>query len=147
MSPKIRSVLFFFALFVFAENANAQVNEICASSGITPSLDLPFAQVPYVYGKIILRGFDTVKLPKVTIYLSEGRQRERWSVDKTGNYCFRRRTTNSGTLIVEIDGIEAAQRTLAVFGAAQQREDFEIFSTQSQKSPPPGVVSLSLIHI
>jgi hypothetical protein len=49
----------FFALFVVAGNAKAQVDEICGETGVNPSLDLPFVHVPFVYGKISLRGFDT----------------------------------------------------------------------------------------
>lgn len=143
MNPTIRFVLIFFALIVLANNVSAQVDEICAESGITPSLDSPFAHVPYVYGKIVLKGFDpSAKFPKVTIILVDGQQsRERWTINKSGNYCFRRKSSGGATLTVEVNGIEAAQRTLPSFGSSQQREDFEIYATQSQKSAPPGVVS------
>lgn len=148
MNLTIKSVLFPLALLALTIPANAQVNEICAGSGITPSLDSPFAHVPYVYGKIILKGFDpSAKFPKVTISLIEGQQRaERWTVDKSGTYCFKRKSGGSGTLIVELNGIEVAQRTLLSLGGAQQREDFEIYSTGSPKTPPPGVVSAKFFH-
>lgn len=148
MNSMIKSVLFLFVLFAFAGGAAAQVDEICAGSGVIPSLDSPFARVPYVYGKINLKNFDPgAKFPKVTIILLEGQQRaERWTIDKSGNYCFKRRTTGGGILTVEVDGVEAARRTLTSFGATQQREDFEIYSTQSQKMPPPGVISAKFSH-
>jgi len=137
-----------FSAFLFTSSIFAQVDEICAEAGATPSLDSPFAHVPYVYGRITLKGFDPgAKSPKVTIILIEGQQSaERWTVDKSGNYCFKRKSTSSGTLTVEVDGVEAARRTLASFGSAQQREDFEIYATGSQKMNAPGVVSAKFSH-
>lgn len=147
MKPSIRSVLILFALIVLAVSASAQVDEICGEYGATPSLDSPFAHVPYVYGKVVLKGFDSgAKVPKVTVVLGDGGQSaDRWTIDKSGNYCFKRKSS-TGTLTVEVDGIEAARRSLPSFGPAQQREDFEIFATGSQKTGPPGVVSAKFSH-
>lgn len=148
MNPMIRFMLFFFAVFALANNVNAQADEICAGSGITPSLDSPFAQVPYVYGRVVLKGFDPgAKFPRVTISLVDNQQSpQRWTIEKSGNYCFRRKSGGGGILTVEVEGVEAARRSITSFGTAQQREDFEIYSTQSQKSAPPGVVSAKFSH-
>ncbi|HLL99597.1 MAG TPA: tetratricopeptide repeat protein, partial [Pyrinomonadaceae bacterium] len=94
------------------------------------------------------KGYDAgAKLPNVTVIFEDGQQSTaRLTVGKSGNYCFKRKSGGSGTLIIEVDGIEAARRTLTSFGSAQQREDFEIFLTQSQKTPAPGVISAKFSH-
>lgn len=139
----------FISLLLLAVNVNAQADEICDESGLNPSLDSPFAHVPYVFGRIVLKGFDAgAKVPNVTVIFEDGQQSTtRLTIGKSGNYCFKRKSGGGGgSLIVEVDGIVAVRRTLTAFGSAQQREDFEIFSTQSQKSPPPGVVSAKFVH-
>lgn len=148
MNLLIRFVLIIFVLIVFFGKTRAQVDEICASAGQMPSLDSPFAHVPYIYGKVILKNFDlTTRIPKVTVIFVDGQQsRERWMVDKSGNYCFKRKSSGGGFIIVEVDGIEMAQRTLTAFGSSQQREDFEIFANQTQKAAPPGVVSTKFYY-
>lgn len=133
---------------ILACNVSGQVDEICAASGLMPSLDSPFAHVPYVYGKVVLKDYDpSVKFPKVTVIFVDGQQsRERWMIDKSGNYCFKRKSSGGGSLIIEVEGIEAASRTLTSFGSSQQREDFEIYLNQSSKTAPPGVVSSKFIY-
>lgn len=145
----MRYRLIFILLLLLAFKANAQVDEICGEAGLNPSLDSPFAHVPYVFGRVVLKGYEEgAKLPTVTIIFEDGQQAtSRLTVGKSGNFCFRRKSSNnSGTLIVEVGGIVAARRTLTSFGSAQQREDFEIYSTASQKPPPPGVVSAKFVH-
>jgi hypothetical protein len=135
-------------LLVFAcGGAFAQVDDICADAGLTPSLDSPFAHVPYVYGRVILQGVDpTAKSPTVVVIISEGQQSsERQRLDRSGNFCFRRRGSNS-VLIVEVDGVEAARRTLPASSGVQHREDFEIHTSRSQRSGPPSVVSAEYTH-
>lgn len=148
MKTKITSLLFFLILILLSGNANAQVDELCSEAGYTPSLDLPSAQIPYVYGKIFLKGFaQNAKSPKVTIAIIDSQQAtERWSLNKSGNYCFKLKSNGGGTLIVEVDGIEYARRSLPAFGATQQREDFEINSEQSPKTASPGVLSAKFSH-
>lgn len=147
MNPSIRFVFIVFAFIASSGPVTAQVNSICADSGATPALDSPFAHVPYVYGRVVIRGIEAgAKFPKVTVVLLEGQQSaDRWTIDKSGNYCFKRKSSGGGTLTVEIDGLEVERRTLTSFGPAQQREDFEI-SMQSQKLGPPGVVSARFSH-
>ena len=133
------SVLAFTAFI--ATSASAQIDDICGDTGVMPGLDSPFAHVPYVYGKISLQGFDPAsKFPKVTIIFSDGGQTaNRYGVGRSGSYCFRR-IGGSGTLVVEIDGIEVARRTLTAFGSSQQREDFEIEATAQQRTVPAAVI-------
>lgn len=149
MISPVKCGLVFITLLLLAFNANGQVDDICGEAGLNPSLDSPFAHVPYVFGRIFLKGYEAgAKLPSVTIIFEDGQQSTtRLAVGKSGNYCFKRKTSSgTGTLIIEVNGIEAARRTLTSFGSAQQREDFEIYSTQSQKAPPPGVVSAKFSH-
>ncbi len=144
---KIRSLLILFALVVFSSVASAQIDEICGETGATPGLDSPFAHVPYVYGRITLNGFDAAaKPPKVVVSLVDGqRSAERWTIDRSGNYCFKRKS-NGGEIRVEVDGIEAARRMLPSFGSPQQREDFEIEPPTGRRPNPPGVVSAKFSH-
>lgn len=135
----------FISLVIFTFQIQGQVDDICAESGFTPSLDSPFAQIPYVYGKINLRGFDPAKLPNVTITMVDSNQTtNRWTISKKGNYCFKLLSRGT-TLIVEIDGIETTRRNVSSIGTAQQREDFEIFADQNQKNQL-GVVSAKFTH-
>ena len=135
-------------LIVFAGNANAQADQFCAEAGLNPTLDSPFAQVPYVFGHINLQGSESgAKFPKVTVSLIDTQQSiNRWTVEKSGNYCFKLRNGRGGTLIIEVDGVEMTRRSLSTFGPAQQREDFEIVLSPSNKRASPGVVSAKYVH-
>src|SRR6185369_4864177 len=104
-------------------------------------LDSPFAHVPYVFGRITLRGREDTKLPRVVITYSDGKQpAERYTVGRTGNYCFKR-AGQGGTLVVEVDGLEAARRTLPGLGASQQREDFDVTPGVPDGQRAPAVIS------
>lgn len=142
-----RTTIAVFVFLVFVCSAPAQVNDICAEFGITPSLDSPFAHVPYVYGRVILTVPDSIqKQPKVVVIFTEGQHTaERQRLSSSGNFCFRRRG-NSGMLVVEIDGIETTRRTLTASSAVQQREDFEILVQPSTRQDPPTVVSAKFSH-
>jgi tetratricopeptide (TPR) repeat protein len=127
--------------------ANGQIEEICASAGLNPSLDSPFAHVPYIYGKVTLKDWDpAAKFPKVTVIYADSQQsREIIILEKNGYFCFKRKSS-SGGLIVEVDGIEIAQRTIPSFGTAQQREDFEIYINQKNQLAPPEVISAQFYY-
>lgn len=148
MSFSIKFILICAAILTFVVFSNAQIDDICASSGLMPSLDSPFAHTPYVYGKVVIKDLNpNSPFPKVTISFVEGQQsRQNWTIEKSGNYCFKRKSSSGGALIVLVNGIEAAQRTLAGFGSPQQREDFEIYLNQSNKDAPPGVISSKFIY-
>ena len=123
--------------------ANAQVDDICADFGHRPSLNSPFQNIPYVFGRIVLKaGSVDGKLPRLTVTLIDPQQtQKRLTLEKSGSYCFRRTTASSGTLIVEVDGVEVARRSLPTFGPVQQREDFEISYGSGEPPARPGVVS------
>jgi tetratricopeptide (TPR) repeat protein len=149
MNLPIKFKLILISLLVLVCSVNAQVDEICGELGIIPSLDSPFAHVPYVYGRVVLKGLGPGgKSPEVTVVFIDGQQsRSSWTVGKSGSYCFRLRSSSSrGTLYVEVNGIEVARKSLLSLGNAQQREDFEIFLPQLQKSAAPGTVSAKFFH-
>lgn len=129
-------------LVVFASAGNGQIDDICADAGISPGLDSPFAHVPYVYGRVALKGFDPAKKPpKVTVVFQDGPlSPNRFMLGRSGNYCFRR-ASSSGTIAVEVDGLEVARRSLLASSGTQQREDFEIEAAAGQRSTPPSVIS------
>lgn len=137
-----------FVLVIAAETARSQVDDMCAEFGARPSLDSPWANVPYVFGRVTLRGWDPgAALPKVVIVLIDPQQtQKRLTIEKNGNYCFRKTSSGGGTLILEVDGVEVARRSLATFGPAQQREDFEVHNPASKQSAPPGVISTKFSH-
>ena len=138
------SVVFVIAVFVFVQNASAQVNEICGRTGEMTSLGDSYGYIPYIYGKILLQDLDpSVKLPKVIVGFTERAQPEKRQIlDKSGNYCFRRMSGDtSATLVIYFDGAEVARRILSALGAAQQREDFEIKAGKSQQQAAPGTIS------
>jgi tetratricopeptide (TPR) repeat protein len=93
---------------------------------------------------VILNGFDPeAKLPKVTIgYRERGRPEDRVILDKSGNYCFRRTNAETpATLVVYLEAMEVARRSVSELGPVQPREDFEISADPSQRQPPPGTIS------
>ena len=141
-------LLFTIAFTAFLATAShGQVDQICAEAGYTPSLDSPFAQVPYVFGRVRLKNSRAgSKLPRIVVSVADSKDRaDRLALGDSGNYCFKRRGSG-GTLLVEVDGVEVARRTLAPFGAAQQREDFEI-EVGSERSPAvPGTLSAKFSH-
>lgn len=121
--------------------ANGQIDDFCAEFGSTPSLNSPWANIPYVFGRITFRSNDAgAKFSRITITLVGPQQsQKRLTVERSGNYCFRRAANAGGTLIVEVDGVETTRRYIPSFGPAQLREDFEIFP--DQKSAPPAAIS------
>ena len=125
----------------------AQADQICAEAGYTPSLDSPFAQVPYVYGRVVIKGQRAgAKLPRATVSVADSKDRaDRLTLGESGNYCFKKRSSG-GTLVVEVDGVEVSRRSLAPFGAAQQREDFEMQANDAGKSLPPSSISAKFSH-
>ncbi len=147
MRSATRSFLILSSVLLLAGSLAAQADDICSEVGFTPSFDSPFAHVPYVYGRIALQGFDQgSKLPKVSIILLDIQQgANRWTVSKSGNYCFKRKSS-AGTLIVEVNGVEVERRPISSSGPSQQREDFVIYAAQSQRSAPPEAISAKFTH-
>lgn len=129
-------------LLLLFGSTHAQIDDICREAGVVPSLDSPFANVPYIYGRITVTGSDPQKPPKTTVIFSDREQSEtRWTVGKSGNYCFKRNNASGGLLVIEVNGTEVARKTLPTLGPNQQREDFEVMPPVSQRTVAPSTVS------
>ncbi len=137
-----KCAVFVLLLSAFTVQIKAQADEFCAESGNSPTMDSPFSRIPYVFGRISIKGLlSNEKFPNVTIFLSGGQERaERLSISRTGNYCFRVKSTG-GTLIIEVNGMEVTRRALPAING-QFREDFEIQAGETNKTAPPGVISV-----
>ena len=139
----------FIAFLICVGNIHAQADEACREFGETPSREVGRDNrlVPFVFGRIVIRGLrQDVKPPRVTAMYSDSLQpAKRQLIGKTGNYCFQKRGT-SGTIIIEIDGIEVARKTVSDLNNQRTREDFEVTLPQSQQTVPPGVVSVKFVR-
>lgn len=132
------------AHLILAAAASAQADDICREFGETPTREVGRQNrlAPYVYGRIIIAGLtSTAKPPRVTVIYSDNSQpATRQTVSKSGNYCFRR-VGNGGMLVVDVDGVEVARKSLSDLGGSRTREDFEVLPNQPDQLAPPGVVS------
>ncbi|MGD9587331.1 MAG: tetratricopeptide repeat protein [Pyrinomonadaceae bacterium] len=141
----IRSILAIAVLAAaFHAAAGAQMNEICGETGGTVWLNSPF-----VFGRISLNGFDRgARLPKITVTVLDRQRREyRFTIGRTGNYCFRELDGSGGTVIVDIEGVEVERRSLPSVGPKQFRQDFAVYATQRDNPlAPPGTVSVKYAY-
>jgi len=141
----MRIGLIILASTLFVGGADAQVDDFCREFGLRPTLDDLESKIPYIYGRVTLKGHDpSAKFPLITVNFLDARQTQRrLTIERSGNYCFRRNTSGGGTLIVEVEGVESARKQISSIGAAHTREDFEVYLIQGQQQQigRPGVVS------
>lgn len=134
----------FIALMLVSGTVFGQADDICREFGETPTREVGRDNrlVPYVYGRIVLKGLDpAAKRPRVTAIYSDSLQpATRQLVGKSGNYCFQKRGTG-GTLVIDIEGSEAARKSVSDLNTTRQREDFEIYPPRVNQTAPPGVIS------
>ncbi|HEX2640903.1 MAG TPA: tetratricopeptide repeat protein [Pyrinomonadaceae bacterium] len=137
------AVAIFLAVMFSTGTTHAQIDDLCAAAGYIPSMDPPFPPVPYVFGRVRVKGSNSgSKSPHVVVIFSDRQQPvSRQVIGGSGTYCFKRSSGSGGTMIVEVDGEEVTRRTLPTLGPAQQREDFEIDMQQVGPKAAPGVVS------
>ena len=131
-------------LLAFTVGARAQTDEICGESGSSPWLNTSF-----VFGRITLNGFDKQKPPKVTVVLNDRRGSEsRYTIDRSGNYCFRDVDGGGGFIVIEVEGTEITRRSLpqGAGSRSQFREDFEILASHPSAARPPGTISARYNH-
>ncbi len=145
MSGPIRSRILVAAVFLIcAGTAAAQSGDICREFGETPNRDLADngRLAYYVFGRVAIRGIDpTAERPQVTAQYTDARQpATRLRLGRSGNFCFRR-YGSGGTLIIEVNGLEAVRRALPDGTRSNQREDFEIDLARPAQTAPPGVIS------
>lgn len=121
----------------------AQVDDICREFGLRPSFDEFGTRGSYVYGRVIINGYDpNTRFPRITInFIDPKMTNDRLQVTRSGNYCFRRSAGGGGTLIVEVEGNEVVRKQISSVTSPQTREDFEVQLAQNREDAPPGVVS------
>src|SRR5258708_5155761 len=143
MRASVRAALIAIGLFIFAIDARAQADDVCREFGETPTREMGRDNrlVPYIYGRVVLKGLSRdAKAPPVRVIYSDSRQpASRQHIGESGNYCFKR-LGNGGSLVIEVDGVEAARKSVSDLGVAQQREDFEFYPPQLRQTAPPGVL-------
>src|SRR5687768_18396779 len=106
----MRQVFIVLALVMSAATgASGQMDDMCREFGVMPSFDSPFAQVPYVYGRVSVKGLEPgATFPSVTIMLVDCQQIRRIRIGRSGNYCFRKGSSGGGTLVIEVNGDESS---------------------------------------
>ena len=119
--------LFVFVLTLLLSSlavAGQGMAEVCGDSAVNT-----FSNEPAVYGRVDLAGYEGRKLPKITITLIDRSRRDhRYTLDRSGNYCFSGVDGGEGTLIIDVEGTEAVRRTLGNSTAQlrQHRQDFAL---------------------
>jgi len=143
MNPSVRDLASILIILVSGLTVSAQADDFWRGFGLRPTSDEPGARIAYVYGRVAVRGYNqTTPFPKISVIFLDAQQSQgRLTIDKAGSYCFRRSNSGGGTLIVEVDGVETARKTLSTLGQAQTREDFEIYLAQKPAMSPPGIIS------
>ena len=141
MNVAARFLLIVVAFCALSIGTFAQDTQICSDMGILPEIESPNRRTFLVYGRVSMKWENSDrKAPMVVVWLREGdRSTQRFTIEGSGNYCFKRTTAGTGELSVDVDGQEAARRQL--LPSIQQREDFEFAVAPSQNVRPPGVVS------
>ncbi|HMQ02342.1 MAG TPA: tetratricopeptide repeat protein [Pyrinomonadaceae bacterium] len=110
--------------------------------GIRQSTGMPLSGERLVYGRVTLEGVDpNTKPPEVTVTLVSQRiHSTRTTLDSDGYFYFRELPASGGTIVVEVNGSEAARQTLLTVGPRQQRFDFVVTVTTTSVSAKPGTV-------
>ena len=145
MSKRIRSHFLVAAVLLFCSGtAAAQSGDICREFGEFPNRDLADngRLASFVFGRVVLLGLDpSAERPQITAqYTDTGQPGARQRIGKSGNYCFRR-YGSGGTVVIEVNGLESARRSIPEGSGTQQREDFEIDIARRNRTSAPGVVS------
>ncbi len=118
------------------------MSEVCGDSAGSS-----WAADSAVFGRVNLQAFEGAKLPKITITLVDRNGRDhRYTLDRSGNYCFRGVDGGGGSLVIDVEGTEAVRRSLgnSIRNLTQHREDFDLVtSTQPQKR---GTISAKFLY-
>lgn len=144
MRSWVIGILIVVAVFTVSSAAQGQGEDICREAGEAPSREIarPGRRISYVYGLVVLKGIAQGKdLPKVVVTYSDSLQPGiRQTVGRSGSYCFRIQGTGA-KLLIEVDGVEAARKSVSELNIGGLREDFEVYPSNLQQTAPPGVVS------
>ncbi len=116
--------------------------------GLRQATGMPVFGDRMVYGKISLEGVDpNSKPPRVTVTLVTQRlHTTRTTLDNDGYFYFRELTSNGGTVVVEVNGSEAARQTLLTVGPRQQRVDFVVTVPSTSSLAKPGTVDVKYAY-
>ncbi len=130
--------MFFAVLLAAAAVSRAQSDEICGDTGGSV-----WMHTSVVYGRVSLHGFEGQKLPKIVVTVSDQAGKDHWyTVDRSGNYCFRGLNGGGGYITLQVEGVEVARRRLTSTGPPQHREDFAVHANQAAgKGRAPGTIS------
>ena len=142
--PVLLGAIAFFAAFFLPTTAAAQLDKICGDTGGPVWL---FSNV--VFGKVSVKGFEHgTKFPKITVVLnSRGRDTANYTIDRTGNYCFRDTDGSGATLTVEVEGREVARQVLpSSTHLRQYQQDFEVFAGDMPGRGSPSTISVKYQH-
>ena len=142
-SVLLGAIAFITALFL-PTTAAAQLAQICGETGGPVWL-----ASNVVFGKVTLKGLEPgVRFPKVTVTLnSNGRDTASYTIDRTGNYCFRGSDGSGAILTVEVEGREVARQVLAASTYLKQyQQDFEIFAGDIAGRGSPSTISVKYQH-
>lgn len=102
---------------------------------------------PAVYGRVNLQGFEGVKLPKITVTLTDRSQNtQRFTIDRNGYYCFRGVDGSGATVAIDVEGNEVERRSLgsSTSNLRQHRQDFDIYS--AGKPQKTGTISAKFVY-
>ncbi|MGB7068977.1 MAG: tetratricopeptide repeat protein [Pyrinomonadaceae bacterium] len=143
----MRSMLFgisLIAVFLLSSTSLGQIEELREATGQSVGL-----KEEIVYGRIILQGVQSgEKPPDVYVsLLTRTSVANRVKLSDTGYYYFRQETRGYGTIIVEVDGLEAAREHLSPAGGLQQRYDFTIIVRPKNPKAVSGVVSAKHAYV
>ena len=130
------SLSVFFAL-ILAAPAHAQLDKICGETGGPVWL-----ATSVVFGKITVEGLASgARFPKIAVMLnSRGRDTANFTIDRSGNYCFRGIDGSGAILTVEVEGREVARQILPTSTYIKQfQQDFEVIAGNFTGNRPAAV--------
>jgi tetratricopeptide (TPR) repeat protein len=133
-------IAFTLSFFVFADNVNAQTDELRSATG----LPIQIGQ-PAVFGQVTIKRMASgEKKPTVHVTMLEGgSQVGRVQANDAGYYFFLQMPRTTATLIVEINNFEVGRAMVAVAAGASRnlRQDFTVDWEEFKRFSATGVIS------
>lgn len=136
-SAYLAGCLLAFALFSIV--GSAQIEELREATGLPLAIDSSV-----IYGQVVLDGVPRgTKPPNVDVlFVSRNSMTSRTTADRSGYYYFKDQLRGgTGTIIVEVDGVEYGRQQIFGGGGKQQRYDFRIMVKLPSAATPPGTIS------
>ena len=139
----VRWLVFLLLFSVLSAAAFGQAAEICGDQAGTNWLTSPL-----VYGRVTLQGFaSNVRLPKITVTVTDASNRQHsQTIDRRQTYCFDGVNGSGGMIVIEVEGVEVARRSLPPSsGLRQYFETFDVYADR-QNGAPPGTISAKYVY-